>query len=332
MTASVVNQVPMTHKPLIEIADSIVSGGEIYELDGFDVLIRTLPTWAGQFLKRYPDIEEMKFPVDRFATIRRSGDARPFVTNQTSTREDLQRISSRLNKIGEDNRAGIEGTLHRFSVLRTHGIPTQWTMRLARVIGGVAEPLRAYLGGSVLLAGPGGVGKTTTLRDMIRIGIELYTSEVGIVDTSGEIGGYGERPHPVIGTATWSRVIKLEEQNDYITDLYANHSTKLLAVDEMKNPKDGLALEQGMATGMKVWASIHGRSLRRVLGNVNAFHAVGAIDWDKRIMTKEPVFDTLILVVGYGKYMVYENLSQQIQSILDGGSEDGLGLKVGKWD
>ena len=54
---------------------------------------------------------------------------------------------------------------------------------------------------SVLFLGRPGVGKTTVIREMARVLADDLKKRVVIVDTSNEIGGDGDVPHPAIGTA-----------------------------------------------------------------------------------------------------------------------------------
>ena len=138
--------------------------------------------------------------------------------------EDVERLADALIEAAgdghrhgswtSDDRMALRGTLHRISRSCIDGWATTLTLRVGRRFAGAARLLGedldrvvAATGGeshSILLVGRPGAGKTTLLRDIaLRLGKELGPS-VAVVDTSGEIGGFGLKSHPVLGFATFS--------------------------------------------------------------------------------------------------------------------------------
>ena len=102
----------------------------------------------------------------------------------------------------------MERTLHRISAIRNRrGEVVGLTCRVGRAVYGtisIIEPDR--FGQSILILGKPGVGKTTMLREAARILSEK--KRVVIVDTSNEIGGDGDVPHPAVGRARRMQVPK----------------------------------------------------------------------------------------------------------------------------
>jgi stage III sporulation protein SpoIIIAA len=118
------------------------------------------------------------------------------------TDADIEHLTSRIGAFGQDNRAGIERTLHRISAIRNRkerivGL----TCRIGRSVYGTVDIIRDIVEGgrSILMLGRPGVGKTTKLREVAPILSEEFKKRVVIVDTSNEIAGDGDIPHPAIG-------------------------------------------------------------------------------------------------------------------------------------
>src|SRR5947209_15030613 len=105
--------------------------------------------------------------------------------------QDLDYVSTRVGEFGDDNRAGIERTLHRVSAIRNRsGRIVGLTMRVGRAVTGTGEIIRDIVvsGQSILLLGRPGIGKTTMLRECARLLADELRKRVVIVDTSNEIG------------------------------------------------------------------------------------------------------------------------------------------------
>ena len=116
-----------------------------------------------------------------------------------ATPEDIEYVTRRVGAFGKDNRAGIERTLHRISAIRNRrGAIVGLTCRVGRAVYGTIDIIRDVVesGKSVLLLGRPGVGKTTKCREVARVLSEEFGKRVIVVDTSNEIAGDGDIPHP----------------------------------------------------------------------------------------------------------------------------------------
>jgi len=174
------------------------------ETSEIQILLNYLPGTIRRHIERriFDSLVEIVVDLNRQVQLRFHGDY--LLLPHWATQADLEFIVQRVGLFRSDNRAGIEGTLHRISAIRNRyqdlvGV----TMRIGRHLAGVAEPLRPTLarGESLLILGPPGSGKTTLLRDLTRIASTDLRRRVVVVDTSNEIGGDGNVPHPAIGTA-----------------------------------------------------------------------------------------------------------------------------------
>src|SRR5690606_25763285 len=86
--------------------------------------------------------------------------------------EDIAWVLGRIGEFTEDNRAGIERTLHRISAIRNRkGAVVGLTLRVGRAIFGTIDILRDLLenGRNLLLLGRPGIGKTTLLHEAARV-------------------------------------------------------------------------------------------------------------------------------------------------------------------
>ena len=135
--------------------------------------------------------------------------------------QDLDYILKRLGKFSGDNRAGIEKTLQRISSLRNRQSSViGYTCRIGRAIFGTVSIIRDILEQkkSILLLGRPGVGKTTAIREIARVLSDGMKKRVIIIDTSNEIAGDGDLPHPSIGKARRMQVSNQQNQHEVMIE------------------------------------------------------------------------------------------------------------------
>jgi stage III sporulation protein SpoIIIAA len=310
MTAATLEPVPRTHLPPARV-------------DQLEVLLERLPDWIQQHvLEHQTEVEDIVMELGRPLRFNLERGFKRFP--DLIRKEELEHLKFALKDVALDNRTGLDGTLHRISVRRRRvrggeGVIVGAIIRLARVAMGVAEPLRPYLEhGNFLLMGPPKTGKTTLLRDIVRILAEKYGPRLVVVDTSNEIGGFSDVPHPIIGDAVRLQVPGPEFQEKVITEAIANWSAAMVILDEIKRIPDALALEEGSKTGVGFGATIHAATLEEALERRAYQPLFGNVDVISRRKPTRSSFDTIIQIQARSKYTIFENADAVIASHLAG--------------
>ncbi|GMH34703.1 hypothetical protein BSKO_02564 [Bryopsis sp. KO-2023] len=196
------------------------------------------------------------------------------------TTEDITHVISNVGKFGSDKRAGIEGTLHRVSSHNNkEGAIVGLTMRIGKPIVGPTDLLREIIPDmkSVLFLGAPGVGKTSVIRDVARVLSTEMGRRVLIVDTSNEIAGDGNIPHPIIGRARRLHVPKRELQHRVMIEAVQNHWAEVIIVDEIGRHQESQACLSVAQMGVQVIATAHGQTLENLMHNSPLSGVVGGI-------------------------------------------------------
>lgn len=288
-----------------------------------EALKEYLPPSLYPILDRYwEDLEEIVVREGEAVSVRIKG--KEWYTPWTFSSKDWAFMKSRLGQIRSNNRVGIEGTLHRISVVRDAAdIPYGATVRIGRAIVGLAEPLRKYLleaGGSILVVGAPGTGKTTLLRDIVRIVSEKFGRRCVVVDSSSEIGGEGRKPHPIIRKASRLAVPDPMAQPQKMLEAVANHSAQVVVVDELAWREDARVVEIIAGKGVRVIATVHGSNLLEAVENPVYFPIMGVekdlLRGGSLTVAKRPVFAIAVEAYALGRIRLHTDLAKSIASIL----------------
>src|SRR5487761_2293914 len=196
------------------------------------------------------------------------------------TKEDLAYVVGRIGQFGDDNRAGIERTLHRISAIRNRrGEVVGLTCRVGRAVRGTVALIRDVVeqGQSILILGRPGVGKTTLLREAARVLADELGKRVVVVDTSNEIAGDGDIPHPGIGRARRMQVAHPAEQHAVMIEAVENHMPEVIVIDEIGTELEAQAARTIAERGVQLVGTAHGRTLDNLLLNPTLADLVGGI-------------------------------------------------------
>lgn len=284
------------------------------EVDNPEALFKVLPDWIVDLIApRIHEIEEFKMRLGKKLAVCIDGQYQTW--DQVISKDDCEMVETALMGFRSDGRAGIEGTVHRIAKRpNRHKATTGLTVRIGRYIKGVAEPLRPYLkpNVSILLAGPTGVGKSTSMRDMIRICCEIVGMKGITIDTSGELAGDSDVSHPALGDSDVMAVPDPKEQEGVIAMAIKNHNPSILFVDEIGYNQDAEIIQRAGTKTIKIWATCHGSSLKDLAGNPDLDPVLGKPNRETGLNTVDFTFELLIIVPKKGVYHIYENLEHAL--------------------
>ncbi len=250
------------------------------------------------------------------------------------THDDIGYVVSRISAFSEDNRAGIERTLHRISAIRNRtGSIIGLTCRVGRAVFGTVDIIRDVIeqGKSLLLLGRPGVGKTTLLREAARVLADDMGKRVVIVDTSNEIGGDGDIPHPGIGGARRMQVPSPNRQHAVMIEAVENHMPQVVVIDEIGREAEAAAARTIAERGVQLIATAHGNFLENLLQNPTLMDLVGGIQavtlsdeearrrrTQKTVLERKapPTFNVMIEIRERDRLAVYHNVAEVVDRFL----------------
>jgi stage III sporulation protein SpoIIIAA len=249
-------------------------------------------------------------------------------------RNDIDQVVSRIGEFDADNRAGLERTLHRISAIRNrHGTIVGLTCRVGRAVYGTIDIIEDLLesGKSILLLGKPGIGKTTMLRESARILAEK--KRVIIVDTSNEIGGDGDVPHPAVGKARRMQVTTPSLQHEVMIEAVENHNPEVIIIDEIGRELEAMAARTIAERGVQLVATAHGRTLENLLLNPTLSDLIGGIEsvtlsdeearrrgTQKTVLERRnpPTFDVLVELQERDRLVVHPDVAAAVDTLVRG--------------
>jgi stage III sporulation protein SpoIIIAA len=306
--------------------------------DNLDALIDILPADICQPLQQQPDVSEL---VEVVMDLGRPPEARFFsremlINSRDISALDLEYVVSRIGSFGDDNRAGIPRTLHRISAIRNRkGNIVGLTCRVGRAVYGTIKIIQDLVesGKSVLLMGRPGVGKTTMLREVARVLADDVHKRVVIVDTSNEIGGDGDIPHPGIGHARRMQVPTPSLQHAVMIEAVENHMPEVIVIDEIGTELEARAARTIAERGVQLIGTAHGNTLENLIINPTLADLIGGIqtvtlsdEEAKRRGTLKsilermspPTFNIVVEIQDRERVAVQADVAEAVDSILRG--------------
>ncbi|MFQ5997413.1 MAG: R3H domain-containing nucleic acid-binding protein [Dehalococcoidales bacterium] len=306
--------------------------------DDLDALLGILPPHICQPLCQQKDLSELlevildlgRPPEARFP--QRELTLAPKEVDET----DLDYVVSRIGSFGDDNRAGIERTLHRISAIRNRkGRIVGLTCRVGRAVFGTIKVIEDLVesGKSVMLLGRPGVGKTTMLREVARVLADDLNKRVIIVDTSNEIAGDGDIPHPAIGHARRMQVTTPTLQHAVMIEAVENHMPEVIVIDEIGTELEAQAARTIAERGVQLVGTAHGNTLENLMMNPTLADLVGGIqsvtlgdEEAKRRGTQKsilermspPTFDIVVEIQEWDKVAIHPDVGEAVDAILRG--------------
>ncbi|MGH9766238.1 MAG: AAA family ATPase, partial [Blastocatellia bacterium] len=311
---------------------------EVISVDNLDLLLGVLPPHIRETIIREKGLEtliEIVLDLGRQPEARYPGRA-IYLNDSAVTREDLQYAESRVGHFTRDNRAGIERTLHRISAIRNRlGEIVGLTCRVGRAIFGTVDIIRDLVasGRSILLMGRPGVGKTTLLREAARVLADDFEKRVIVVDTSNEIAGDGDVPHPGIGRARRMQVPAPENQHAVMIEAVENHMPEVIVIDEIGTEQEALAAGAIAERGVQLIATVHGNTLENLMSNPTLSDLVGGIQpvtlsdeearrrgTQKTVLERKapPTFEVLIEIQQRDRLAVHRDVAVAVDETLRG--------------
>ncbi|MSQ33442.1 MAG: AAA family ATPase [Dehalococcoidia bacterium] len=306
--------------------------------DDLDALLAALPPRVAAPLRQGPhlgDLLEVVLDLGRPPEARFPG-REEVLSELEVSREELGYVIERVGAFGEDNRAGIERTLHRFSALRNRkGDVVGLTCRVGRAVFGTIKIIEDLVqsGQSLLLLGAPGVGKTTMLREVARVLADDLHKRVVVVDTSNEIAGDGDIPHPAIGHARRLQVPKPSLQHAVMIEAVENHMPEVIVIDEIGTELEATAARTIAERGVQLVGTAHGNTLENLMLNPTLADLIGGIQTvtlgdeearrrgtQKSVLERKapPTFSMVVEIQAWDRVAVHPKVDQVVDAILRG--------------
>lgn len=305
--------------------------------DDLELLLTTLPEDLQARLWALPlhSLLEIVMDLGRPPQARLSGEEMELRAEPVNE-ADLEHVASRVGEFCAENRAGIEGTLHRISALRNRrGKIVGLTLRVGRAVFGTIDLIRDLVeaGKNILLLGRPGVGKTTKLREIARVLADDFGKRVIVIDTSNEIGGDGDISHPAIGGARRMQVPHPERQHAVMIEAVENHMPEVIIIDEISTAAEVMAARTIAERGVQLIGTAHGNTLENLVLNPTLSDLVGGTETvtlgdeearfrgTRKTITERkapPTFDAVVQIIDWDEVVVYFDSARAVDRLLRG--------------
>ncbi|HEY7590167.1 MAG TPA: R3H domain-containing nucleic acid-binding protein [Candidatus Limnocylindrales bacterium] len=307
-------------------------------IDDLDAMLSSLPPEIVDAVHALPDREELievvmdlgRRPEGRFP------DAEVSLLDREIDESDIAFVIDHIGSFGDDNRAGIERTLHRISAIRNrNGKVVGLTCRVGRAVYGTIEIIADFVetGKSILIMGRPGIGKTTMLREAARVLADDLGKRVVVVDTSNEIAGDGDIPHPAIGKARRMQVRTPSLQHEVMIEAVENHMPQVIVIDEIGTELEAQAARTIAERGVQLIGTAHGNNLDNLMLNPTLSDLIGGIQsvtlgdeearrrrTQKSVLERKapPTFDVIIEIQDRDRVMVHADVAETVDALLRG--------------
>jgi stage III sporulation protein SpoIIIAA len=307
--------------------------------DDMDALLEALPPEIQERIRSLPDAQsviEVVMDLGRRPEARFGGGGEVVLLEREIDEEDIQYVVDHIGSFGDDNRAGIERTLHRISAIRNRsGKIVGLTSRIGRAVFGTIEIIDDLVesGKSILIMGRPGIGKTTMLREAARVLADDLDKRVVVVDTSNEIAGDGDIPHPGIGRARRMQVRTPALQHAVMIEAVENHMPEVIVIDEIGTELEAAAARTIAERGVQLIGTAHGNNLDNLMLNPTLSDLIGGIQTvtlgdeearrrrtQKSVLERKapPTFDVVVEIQDRDRVTVHTDVAETVDALLRG--------------
>ena len=306
--------------------------------DDLKKLIENLPLFLQEQLNQLNNKDQL---IEIILDLGRRPEARfingpQYISQKIISWQDIDYTTKRISNFSNENRAGIERTLHRISCIRNRQfLINGLTCRVGRAVFGIISVIRDLLESqkSILILGKPGVGKTTIIREVARVLADEMEKRVIIIDTANEIAGDSDIPHSGIGRARRMQVAKTEFQHQVMIEAVENHMPQVIIIDEIGTELEVLAARTIAEKGVQLIGTTHGNCLENLIKNPSLADLIGGIQYvtlsddeakrrrtQKSILERKayPAFEIIIEINHQNSWTIYEDVKNSVDLLLRG--------------
>jgi stage III sporulation protein SpoIIIAA len=320
------------------VADQGATHRRRESIDDLGLLLEALPPDIFEAVRQLTDPSQL---IEVVMDLGRKPEAR-FIDGEVTlldreiSEADIRYVVDHIGTFGDDNRAGIERTLHRISAIRNRtGKIVGLTCRIGRAVYGTIEIINDFVesGKSILIMGRPGIGKTTMLREAARVLADDHGKRVVVVDTSNEIAGDGDIPHPAIGRARRMQVRTPSLQHEVMIEAVENHMPEVIVIDEIGTELEAQAARTIAERGVQLIGTAHGNNLDNLMLNPTLTDLIGGIQTvtlgdeearrrrsQKSVLERKapPTFDVIVEILDRERVTVHSDVAETVDSMLRG--------------